>query len=190
MFARVMFTFKHAIIYRKNLQKLQSESSIFSIDWRRLYDSGIRVVVLDFDGVLAADHEEVVSPQVGEVLENILMIFGRRVYIFSNRPTDSRRDYFKKHFPGICFLIAKQKPYPDGLLSIITAENVSAGQVVLVDDRLLTGGLATVLAGTHCIIIDKPFASFRRHLWRELFFASLRSVERFWCHKKASIKTP
>lgn len=190
MFARVIFAFKNAAIYRQSLQKLERQSSIFSIDWRRLYDSGIRVVVLDFDGVLAADHDESVCPRVDEVLEKIVMIFGEQVYIFSNRPTESRRDYFKRCFPRIRFLIAKQKPYPDGLFSIIASENVSGEQVVLVDDRLLTGGLAAVLAGTHCIIIDKPFVSFRRHLWRELFFVSLRSAERLWCNKKAPTKTP
>jgi len=184
MFERIVFTFKNAVMCRQKLQGLEEQASIFTIDWRRLYDSGIRVVVLDFDGVLAADHQDLISPEVGGILEKILSIFDNRVYIFSNRPTLSRHHYFKKHFSDIHFLIAKQKPYPDGLLTIMSSENVSAAQVVLVDDRLLTGGLAAVLAGVHCIIINEPFVSFHGNLWREVFFAGLRWIERLWCNKK------
>ena len=178
MIERALFSIKEGIQHRKELQSLPYAENITSIDWQDLYDSGIRVIVLDFDGVLAADKQQALHEDVSEVLSAVQTLFGDHVYIFSNQPTPQRQAYFAQHFPKIQFLIAKQKPYPDGLLSVILREQVSPDKIILIDDRVLTGGLASVLAGTRCILIKKPYICFQNNILRELMFTGIRAVER------------
>ncbi len=178
MIERAIFSIKEGIQHRKKLKAIPYVKNIASIDWNNLYDSGIRVVVLDFDGVLAADKQKELYAGVNAILETVQTIFGNHVYIFSNQPTLQRQAYFSEHFPKIQFLIAKQKPYPDGLLSVIVREQVSPEKIILVDDRVLTGGLASVLAGTRCILIEKPYINFYNNMPRELLFMCIRAVER------------
>ncbi|MBP9726402.1 MAG: HAD-IA family hydrolase [Gammaproteobacteria bacterium] len=178
MIERVFFSIKEGFRHKAQLKAIPYESNIVSIDWRWLYQSGMRVVVLDFDGVLAADKQKKLYVGVDAVLATIQAIFGDHVYIFSNQPTPQRQAYFAEHFPRIQFLVAKQKPYPDGLLSVITREQVKPEEVLLVDDRVLTGGLAATLAGIKCILIEKPYICFWDNMIRETIFMSLRAVER------------
>jgi hypothetical protein len=51
---------------------------------------------------------------------------------------------------------------------------------VLLDDRLLTGVLATCLAGTGVVYITAPYVSFRNRFLVEGFFALIRIVERWY----------
>ena len=178
MMERVFFALKEANKYKKQLKVIPSEKNIRAINWQALYQSGIRTVVLDFDGVLAADKQKKLYAGVDAVLATIQAIFGDHVYIFSNQPTPQRQAYFAEYFPRIQFLVAKQKPYPDGLLSVITREQVKPEEVLLVDDRVLTGGLAATLAGINCILIEKPYICFWDNMIRETVFMSLRAIER------------
>lgn len=178
MIERFIFALKEGWMHQKALKALPCAKNITSIDWHALYQSGVRVVVLDFDGVLAADKQKELYSGVDAVLKTVQTIFDDCVYIFSNQPTPQRQAYFAKHFPKIRFLIAKQKPYPDGLLSVIAHEQVSPDQIILIDDRVLTGGLASVLAGTQCILIEQPYTCFSSNMAREILFTCLRFVER------------
>lgn len=180
MIERLIFSIKEAIKHKKDLKALPYAKNIISIDWQKLYESGIRVVVLDFDGVLAADKQEQLHPGVDVILNTILRIFGDHVYIFSNQPTLQRKEYFAKYFPRIQFLIAKKKPYPDGLNEVVRLEKVCSEEVILIDDRVLTGGLATVLANVKCVLIEKPYVSFSKNRVREWIFISLRAIERMF----------
>ncbi len=178
MIKRTIFSIKEGFRHKAQLKVIPYETNIVSIDWRSLYQSGMRVVVLDFDGVLAADKQKKLYAGVDAVLNTTQAIFGDHVYIFSNQPTPQRQAYFAEHFPRIQFLVAKQKPYPDGLLSVITREQVKPEEVLLVDDRVLTGGLAATLAGIKCILIEKPYICFWDNMIRETVFMSLRVIER------------
>jgi predicted HAD superfamily phosphohydrolase YqeG len=182
MIKRIIFSIKKALKHQSALRSLPSAIAISSIDWQALYQSGIRIVVLDFDGVLAADQQQQLHKGVDLVLRHILNVFADHVYIYSNQPTLQRKTYFAEHFPQIQFLVAKKKPYPDGLLEVVSREHVQAEAVVLVDDRVLTGGLATILAGTQCILIKKPYICFKHNCLREFAFCLIRIIERFLFH--------
>lgn len=178
MIERIIFSLQEGFKHKAQLKKIPDEKNISVIDWQALWDSGIRVVVLDFDGVLAADDELRVRDEVFSVLNNIHTVFGQHIYILSNKPKPERQSFFALNFPSISFVIAKKKPYPDGLQEIIAREQCDPQQVMLIDDRLLTGGLATILANTKCILIEKPYICFRNNRIREIIFMSLRAIER------------
>ena len=85
-----------------------------------------------------------------------------------------RRHKISKIIAGI-----KKKPYPDGLNAIIKDAKVKPNEVVLVDDRLLTGVLASLNAKTKIIYITDPRENlFSVFFLQECFFATLRFLEK------------
>ena len=141
---------------------------------------GVTVLVLDFDGVLAPHGAEVPLPEVEAWLRRCAMLFREgRLFILSNRPDPTRADYFRRRFPGIGFVSGvRKKPFPDGLQRIMALSGAAPGQVVILDDRLLTGVLGGVLAGVGVIYITAPYVSLGQRPLAEGFFMLLRSVER------------
>lgn len=156
---------------------------------------GVRLLVLDFDGVLAADRALSPLPAMRDWLQRCLEHFPiENIIILSNQPHPARLARIATEFPGLrCITGVRKKPYPDGLLSILQQSNIPAEQTVLVDDRLLTGVLAAYIAGVRPVYITKPWADYRQNFRRELFFGSLRWLERRSCRllfRRAPIVQP
>lgn len=147
---------------------------------------GVRVLALDFDGVLGTHDAPEPLPAIMPWLDEAVRVYGAgNVFILSNKPTEGRRRFFETHYPGIRFVRApRKKPYPDGLHEIIGTSGVAPHEVLFFDDRLLTGVLASVLAGTRVVWVAKPYIDMSLHPLHELFFRTLRAVERRflrWC---------
>jgi len=160
---------------------LRSIESVTSIDTQLLNALNIKLLVLDFDGVLASHGESKMRPDIELWLQNLAKDYGgENIAFFTNNLFDDRKSYFNNFFPEFTIIenVAK-KPYPDGLESIAKKKGILKQQVVLVDDRLLTGMLATCIMGCQGIYISKPLANFKNRFVKEAFFASLRIIERF-----------
>lgn len=161
------------------LRTTRSGVSTVTVNPEQLKKSGTTVLALDFDGVLAPHGRNEPIPEAATWLANCCSCFDEnRIYILSNKPTAERRIWFTTHFPGIRFISGvRKKPYSDGLLQVIEQSGAEPGQVMLVDDRLLTGVLATCLAGTGVIWINRPYVDFRSNPFPEFFFATLRILD-------------
>jgi HAD superfamily phosphatase (TIGR01668 family) len=157
------------------------DHSLLALDPMELKKTGIKALALDFDGVLAHHGAPVPLPEVVEWLQNCSDVFGgNRLFILSNKPTETRRSWFAKHFPEICFIAGvRKKPYPDGLNKTGELAGVPLSAILMVDDRLLTGCLAALNAGSIPCYIRKPFICFSQSTISEIFFWLLRHVERF-----------
>lgn len=141
---------------------------------------GVAVLVLDFDGVLAAHGELYPAEELHHWLHECVNIFGaNQVFVLSNKPLPSRIVYFNRHYPGVrCITDVKKKPYPDGLQKIIALSGQPSEAVMLVDDRLLTGGLAACIAKVPVTYITRPYVLLSKRPIKEFFFMSLRFLER------------
>lgn len=150
------------------------------VDLSALEAKGLKALVFDFDGVLAAHAAPCPLDETKVVLQRALEIFGERnVYILSNKPSAERLAWFKQHLPGVEFIAGvRKKPYPDGLERVASQGPYAREEIALFDDRLLTGGLACLNAGTEFIYISKPYTNIHKHPVKELFFAFLRFTER------------
>ncbi|MCF6767863.1 HAD family hydrolase [Thiotrichales bacterium 19S11-10] len=186
MLERIIYTLKQIKHYKKDLRALISDplygvDQVFQIDLIRLKANGITTVVLDFDGVLAAHGEKKPLDAVKLWLDELVSIFGEEnVYILSNKPTEVRLNYFKVHFPKFTFISGvRKKPYPDGMLRVIALSQKDPSAIVLIDDRLLTGCLASLIAKTQPIYIKKAFSNYKNKLVVESFFALLRKLDRW-----------
>ncbi len=151
-----------------------------AIQPEELVARGITVLVLDFDGVLAPHGAQAPTAEVVAWLRRCAVILGEeKIFILSNRPDPQRADYFRRMFPSFHFIAGvRKKPYPDGLLRVMELSGATPEEVVLLDDRLLTGVLATCLAGTGVIYITDPYVSLAKQPIAECFFMLLRYVER------------
>lgn len=167
---------------RQNLGRLLTEAADLAtvdVDLSALQAAGVRALVFDFDGVLAPHAASKPLKETQAVLGQALQFFGDgHVYILSNKPSAERLSYFKQHFPGIIFVGGvRKKPFPDGLKKITAMGDYLPEQVALLDDRLLTGGLACLNSETKFIYISRPLADFAQHPVKESFFALLRFFE-------------
>ena len=155
------------------------ELATVDVDLAALLAQGVRALAFDFDGVLAPHDAAEPQTETQRVLDQALQIFGAgHIYILSNKPSVERLRYFNQHYPDIVFIGGvRKKPYPDGLEKIASLGNYNIGQIALLDDRLMTGGLASLHAGSKFVYISKPLVDFSRHPIKESFFASLRLFE-------------
>lgn len=155
-----------------------SVENIQSLDPNVLKAQGIKVLAVDFDGVLASYGEELPFSVTEDWLKQSLQVFGNdNVFILSNKPTQERQKFFLDH--GIGWIKAsKKKPYPHGLITIIEKTRIQPKDLLILDDRLLTGILAAEIAGTRAIWIKKPYVNIRKRPIPELLFMLLRGIER------------
>ncbi len=179
---RILFAIIQGLRHRQSLTqiKLNAYGSIYDLDLTNLKNQNINYLVFDFDGVLSGHGEATPQENTLAILQKSLEMFGKKnVFILTNKPLASRELFFKENFPDITFIYAKRKkPYPDGLQQIIETTHADAKTIALIDDRLLTGGLTTCLAGTKMIYTNKPLQNFHHRFFAECFFQVLRFLER------------
>jgi len=179
---RIGFTLSMLHRYRRALLQVYRQTpknnTAYHLSPQDLKQRGIQVIVLDFDGVLAADHALLPTSEMQQWLYDCLALFGcEQIFLLSNKPLPKRIAYFEQL--GIrCITNVKKKPYPDGLQQVINLTQLPARQLILMDDRLLTGILATCIAGTQANYITQPYVDLRRRPLSEFIFMSLRFVER------------
>ena len=181
---RIIFSLQQLHHHHKALAKIKRNTprhnQLHNLSPATLKQQGVRVLVLDFDGVLAAHGELQPTQELHPWLHDAIKQFGsEQIFILSNKPLPSRIAYFKQHFPGVRYISAvKKKPYPEGLEKIITLTKQTPEALRLVDDRLLTGGLAACIAKVPLIYINHPYVNLSKRPIQELFFMSLRFIER------------
>ena len=185
-FAHILAGFSLAFRFREQLARIlrqtPAETSIRTLDPTALKERGIAALALDFDGVLAPHGFPAPLPGAEAWLSRCVVEFGGdRIFILSNKPTEARRSWFARKFPAIRFISGvRKKPFPDGLNKIGKLANVPPASILMVDDRLLTGCLAALNAGTLPLYIRCPSVSLRHRPLVESFFMLLRSGERVY----------
>lgn len=170
-------------LHRRELGRIlvaAAGQSTLDVDLAEVRNQGCKALVFDFDGVLAPHAAPAPLPETQPIIAQALKTFGAgHVYILSNKPSAVRLEWFRQHFPDIVFVgDVRKKPYPDGLEKVASLGGYAPSEVALLDDRLLTGGLACLLAGAKIIYISKPYADFSVRPVKESFFAVLRFLER------------
>ena len=182
---RMFYAIKTAKEHKMAINKILKDSSSFAkdlcdINCADLKKNNIKALALDFDGVLASHGQIKLDEKTIIWLKVALKAFPTSIYILSNNPKGRRFKWLSKNFPKIHLITGvKKKPYPDGLNVIIKHAKVKSSEVVLVDDRLLTGVLASLNAKTKIIYITEPRGKILSKFFaQECFFATLRFLEK------------
>lgn len=178
MIARTLYSLKYSIRNRKMLLRVLRHGGIQSV-LQISYSMPKSVLVLDFDGVLAPHGYPKPVDEVTTWLKELVSSQKyKRVYIYSNKPTEARKLFFAGLSTEIRFVSnQRKKPYPDGLKFIVEQEGVVPSNVIMVDDRLMTGILAAIIAGTSWLYVSRPLKDYRFNTVSEIFFTTLRYAE-------------
>ncbi|MHB8056790.1 MAG: YqeG family HAD IIIA-type phosphatase [Desulfuromonadaceae bacterium] len=172
--------FRHRRQLRQLLDKTPHSLGILGLNPEALLSAGTKALALDFDGVLAGHGAAVPLPETVAWMKRCEAVFGGdHIFILSNKPTEGRKKWFAENFPAIRFISGvRKKPYPDGLNKTGELAGVPLHSIMMVDDRLLTGCLAALVAGAVPCYIRRPYVSFGHRPMAELFFWKLRVMER------------
>ena len=180
----IMAGFSLGLQYRRQLagilKQTAANATILDLDPAEIRNRGVSTLALDFDGVLAPHGAATPLAEVIKWLQGAAAVFGEgRIFILSNKPTDERRQWFMANFPGFRFIShVRKKPFPDGLQKIAELSGCQLSAILMVDDRLLTGMAAALVAGSRPAYIRNPYISMQGLPLHELFFMSIRTVER------------
>lgn len=185
-FIRCWFAFCLAWRYRRVLSGFLKKEpprctpTLIDVSPETWYAQGIRVLILDFDGVLSFYEGEAPLPVVNDWLSAAKKIFGDAIFVLTNLPTPARRTLFDTRYPGIHLVhAARKKPYPEGIQAILKKTGYAAHQLLLVDDRLLTGIVLAVSMGVRGCWVTKPYQNFNLHPIKEGFVTILRRLDQY-----------
>ena len=153
---------------------------ISELSFNYLIQYRIKLLVLDFDGVLSSHGKARLAESVGLWLVQLSNDFPlKQICIYSNNLFDSRIQYLATAFPDIEIIyFTQKKPYPYDLLKIVQRRQLKPQDILVVDDRLTSGILCACLIGARGLLITKPFIDYRTDAIKEFFFTLVRLIER------------
>ena len=115
MLTRICYALVMAWRYRKMLKAYRTESALQAakvviLDPVLLKAEGIKVLVIDVDGVLTSFGELIVTKEIESWLNSCVSIMGEgRVVVLTNKPTTERSQYYANTFKGIQLVQARRK---------------------------------------------------------------------------------
>jgi hypothetical protein len=128
----------------------ETVSSIFGIDFPRLYKQGKRALIFDLDKTLGGRRPPQLEPRVLDLLER-LTDMGFQIGILTNRRRVDRDPVIEQLSQRYPLHHAARKPSKTGFLALLSAMGVRPQQAVMVGDRLLTDILGANRLGIYSI---------------------------------------
>lgn len=123
--------------------------SVFDIEFKKLYDSGIKAVIFDIDNTLVFQDED--STEETERLFSALHKLGLKTMILSNNNEERVRRFLRNiDSPYIC---KAYKPFRKGYLRALEMLAVEKEQAVFVGDQLFTDILGANRCGIRSILV-------------------------------------
>ena len=184
-FFTIIRAFKHrfelySFIKNTNLQI----NNVYQINLKTLKEKGIKYLILDFDGVLSYHNATKPDKKVQLWLKRAILELGKKkIYILSNNRNKNRLLYFQKNFSDICFIKNKfSKPHPYDIRIILKRDNIkNLKSVLLIDDRLLTGILLSIILKIPSKFVIKPFVNVKKNTIKEIYMILLRYADTLIC---------
>lgn len=184
-----LFVCKSLFLYRNKINLLINKkkhliNNVTSINVNMLKRYNIKYLIFDFDGVLVFHDSNYLNYSIKIWLIKLIQDFHQigitnNIFILSNNLNIDREKYFRLYFPSIKFIKkVRKKPYPDGIIKIGHHFNCSLSSIALIDDRIMTGFLASIIAGAFPILVINPLKNYRTNFFKEIFFSFLRFLER------------
>lgn len=125
---------------------------IYSIDYDKLFNKGIKGIMYDIDNTLISYDEEHAHDKIIELME-YLNNNEIKVAFVSNGPKN-RVNRFNKKFNYLSVYRA-MKPFSQGLKKAMFEMNLKVDEVLMIGDQIFTDVLAANKIGVKCILV-KP----------------------------------
>lgn len=163
------------------------QKSIYTIDYSKLKEKGIKCLLFDLDNTLVPYHIKSANEKITELFSN-LKDMGFQVIIFSNS-CKNRVKAFKEALEVDCCAGAR-KPNPKRFYHILKMYHLEEDEVAIIGDQMLTDilggnrvGITTILVNPISLkdpIWTKPNRFFEKRIMRKLRNHDLFSKGRYY----------
>lgn len=127
------------------------QQSIYTIDYQKLLDKGIKCILFDLDNTLVPCYIKTMNEKIVELFDQLKQK-GFKIIIFSNN-TKNRLKPFKEELQVDCCAKAK-KPNKKKYLEIIKEYRYNENEVAIVGDQMLTDIVGGNKVGITTILIN------------------------------------
>lgn len=124
--------------------------SVFSIDYRKLYDLGFRGIIFDIDNTLV-HHGKDSTPTVDALFRSIHQT-GLKTVLLSNNGVD-RIERFLRNIDSP-YISNADKPEPDNFRRAVELMGIREDQAVMIGDQIFTDILGANRCGIPSILVD------------------------------------
>jgi HAD superfamily phosphatase (TIGR01668 family) len=131
----------------------EKASSIFAIDYERLYRAGKRAILFDLDKTLGGHRPRRLEPEVYALLKDLATL-EFRVGILTNRrqvKDDPVIEMLARRYP---LLHTARKPAKRGFLTLLAELDIPKERAVMIGDRLITDIFGANRLGIYSIRIQ------------------------------------
>lgn len=127
------------------------QKSIYSINYEKLYNCGIRCLLFDLDNTCVPYVEKVPSKKLIDLID-YLKDMGFKVILFSNA-TKKRLEVFKNTLVVDCSY-SSRKPSKRKFLKVLKMYNFDLSEVAIIGDQLFTDILGGNRVGIKTILVN------------------------------------
>lgn len=127
------------------------QKDIFSINYNKLKEMGIKVLVFDLDNTIIEKKKNVVDDKVKELFKRLKKDF--KVIIISNTWNRKKIEYVSKEL-DIEYIMNARKPFKYGYNKAKGLSNTSVRNICMIGDQLLTDILGAKKMGYYCCLVD------------------------------------
>lgn len=126
--------------------------SVFDIDFKKLYDSGKKIILTDVDNTLISYEEFGPSEQL-LLLNQELTKMGFTIYLISNNHAP-RLEKFSEKFTNKGYIASARKPLKSGFKRAIRLINRPISEIIVIGDQLMTDVYGAKRSGLDIILVQ------------------------------------
>jgi hypothetical protein len=112
------------------------QKDIYSINYKKLYKEGKRVLLFDLDNTLVPYNEYTSSPKTKKLINNLKEI-GFQIYIFSNSIRGRKVKRVAENL-DIDYKLFSKKPFKHNFKKLIKKNNYKIEELVMIGDQMFT----------------------------------------------------
>ena len=127
------------------------KKNIYDIDYKKLKNLGIRILVFDFDNTIVEGGNHIVSEKLKELFIELKKTF--EIYIISNTLNKSKIDSFASAC-GVSYVYDARKPSLKGYKQVARFNNIEKNKICMIGDQLITDILGAKRMGFFSILVD------------------------------------
>ena len=127
------------------------QKSVYSIDYQKLINRGIKCLLFDLDNTLVPISDKVPNKKLKELIDDLKKL-GFKIIIFSNSPK-RRLLPFKNELEVDCSASSK-KPRADKFLQVLKIYGYQISEVAIIGDQILTDVLGGNNVGITTILVN------------------------------------
>ncbi|MDF2722975.1 MAG: family phosphatase [Paenibacillus sp.] len=135
----------------KKLIPQKNVRSIYDIDIKALWDTGVRGIITDLDNTLVGAKRPLATPELADWLNQVKAI-GFQVVVVSNN-NEQRVSHFSKPL-SLPYIFRAKKPGNGSFRKAMEMMALAPSQIVMVGDQMLTDVLGGNRLGLYTILVQ------------------------------------